>query len=166
MPRTSHSVEIGAPCQVVFDTVHDYQRRLAWDRMLSKATLLAGARTAGLGVRSLCVGTWRSAFLAVETEYVSFEPGRVAAVKLTNRPAFFNSFAATIKHEPLGERRSLTTYIYSFHARPQLLASALEPLMKWMLDREIRARLRALREFLEGTASCGETAPNDASSCQ
>jgi len=158
MPRAAHSMEIGVPCAVVFDTVHDYQRRLAWDRMLSKATLLSGARAAGLGVRSLCVGTWRSAFQALETEYVSFEPGRVAAVKLTNRPPFFSSFAATIKHEPVGEARSLTTYIYSFRARPRLMAPALEPLMKWMLDREIAGRLRALRDFLEGGGSSTDTA--------
>ena len=149
MPRASHSIEIGVPCAVVFEAVHDYERRLDWDLMLSRACLLSGASRAGVGVRSLCVGTWRSAFLAIETEYVSFEAGRVAAVKLTNRPALFGKFAATIKHEPLGGARSLTTYIYSFRASPLVLAPALEPLMKRLLDREIRGRLQALRDFLE-----------------
>ena len=134
---------------MVFDLVHDYARRLDWDRMLSEARLLNGALVADVGVRSLCVGTWRSAFLPLETEYVSFDPGHVAAVKLTNQPPFFAHFAATIRHTALSETRSLTTYIYSFRARPQSLAPLLEPLMQSRLDHEIRGRLLALRDFLE-----------------
>ena len=149
MPRASHSIEIDVPCSVVFDTVHDYARRLDWDRMLSQATLLAGATAAGIGVRSLCVGTWRSAFLPMETEYVSFERARVAAVKLTNHPALFATFAATIRHAAVSETRSRTTYIYSFRARPRFLAPLLEPIMRNLLDSEVRGRLRALRDFLE-----------------
>src|SRR5437879_4795235 len=98
MPKRSHSIEIDAPCDAVFDLIHDYGRRLEWDSMLSEARLLHGATNAAVGVRSLCIGTWKTAFLGLETVYVSFERGRAAAVKLTNRPAFFSRFAATIKH--------------------------------------------------------------------
>ena len=147
MPGGSISIEVNAPPEVVFDLIHDYARRLEWDSMLSEAHLLGGAAAAGVGVRSLCVGTWRSAYLPMETEYVSFERGRVAAVKLTNRPAFFDRFAATIKHEALSHGCSRVTYKYSFHARPRALAPVLEPIMNWMLGREIRQRLAALRDF-------------------
>ncbi|MCL4303975.1 MAG: SRPBCC family protein, partial [Anaerolineae bacterium] len=85
VPRENISIEIDAPCAAVFDVIHDYGRRLEWDTMLREARLLGGATAAGIGVRSVCAGTWRSAFLALETEYIRFEPGRVAAVKLTNR---------------------------------------------------------------------------------
>ena len=149
MPRASVAVEIDASCEAVFALVHDYGRRLEWDSMLSEARLLGGATAAGLGVRSLCVGTWKSAFLAMETEYVRFEPGRVAAVKLTNRPPFFERLGAAIRHEPLEPGRSRTTYVYAFRARPPWLAPALEPLMRSMITREIRARLEALRRFME-----------------
>ena len=149
MRRGSHAIEIGASCRVVFDAVHDYEHRLEWDSMLSQARLLAGATAAEVGVRSRCVGTWKGAFLGVETEYVTCERGRVAAVKLTNRPMFFDRFAATIRHEPLGEARSRTTYIYSFRARPRFFALLLEPVMQWMIAREVRDRLRSLRSFLE-----------------
>src|SRR5512143_1919675 len=118
MPRETLSIEIDASCDAVFDVIHDYGCRLEWDTMLREARLLGGATAAGMGVRSVCAGTWRSAFLALETEYVRFEPGRVAAVKLTNRPPFFEQFAATIRHDAVGGVRSRTTYIYSFRARP------------------------------------------------
>jgi hypothetical protein len=158
MPKGSHSIEIGASCQAVFETVHDYERRLEWDSMLSEARLLDGATEADVGVRSLCVGTWKSAFLALETEYVRFEPGRVAAVKLTNRPRFFEHFAATIRHDALGEARSRTTYIYSFRARPRFLVPLLEPIMKLMITREVHGRLQSLRTFLEHHESSRATA--------
>src|SRR5262249_28053244 len=111
------------------ETVHDYEFRLDSDSMLRRATLLSSASEATVGVRSLCIGTWRGAFLALETEYIPFERGRVAAVKLTNHPLFFRHFAATIEHSPIDERRSRTTYLYSFKARPRFLAPLLEPIM-------------------------------------
>ena len=147
MPRASVSVEVGASCTAVFNLIHDYGRRLEWDTLLSKAVLLDDAAEAGVGVRSLCVGTWRGLFLPLETEYISFEPGRVAAVSLTNHPPFFDQFAATIRHEPLGENRSRVTYIYFFRARPRLLAPLLEPLMNWLLKRETQKRLAALKRY-------------------
>lgn len=149
MPRETVSVEIAASCDAVFDLIHDYGRRLEWDSMLREARLLGEAKTAGRGVRSLCVGTWKSGFLAFETEYIQFEPGRVAAVTLTNRPAFFDRFAATIRHDALDENRSRVTYIYSFRARPRIAASLLEPILNARLRREVRKRLSALRSFLE-----------------
>jgi hypothetical protein len=149
MPRRSFSIEIGAPCEAVFDTIHDYARRLEWDSMLSEARLLSGASAAGIGVRSICVGTWRSCFLAVETEYIRFERGQVAAVKLTNRPLLFGNFAATIRHHALANARSRITYTYSFRARPKFLAPFLEPIMNLLIAGEVQGRLEALRGFLE-----------------
>jgi hypothetical protein len=150
MRREIESVAIAASCERVFDLIHDYDRRLEWDPMLREARLLGGAERAGKGVRSRCVGSWRSGFIGMETEYVTYERGRVAAIKLVNRPAFFASFAATIRHAPVDERLSRVTYLYHFRARPRRLAPLLEPLVNAMLRNEIRLRLRALKRFLEG----------------
>jgi hypothetical protein len=152
MRRASFSTEVHAEPEVVFDLIHDYDRRLQWDSMLSDARLVGGGAAAGVGIRSLCVGTWRTAYLPLETEYVSFERGRVAAVKLTNRPPFFDRFAATIRHQALAEGVSRVTYIYAFSARPRALALVLEPVMQRVLDGEIRQRLEALRAFYDPTA--------------
>ena len=124
MPREMLSIEIDAPCGAVFNVLHDYGCRLEWDSMLREARLLAGATAAGLGVRSLCVGTWRSAFLAIETEYIRFKLGRVAAVKLTNHPWFFESLPQRYDTTPsvrLG--RVLRTSISSAHSLDLLLLS-------------------------------------------
>ena len=149
MPRESVSVVIEAPCDTVFTVIHDYSCRLAWDTMLREARLLGGATAAAIGVRSVCVGTWRSLFLPLETEYVRFEPGEVAAVKLTNHPPFFEHFAATIRHEAISDGRSRVIYIYYFRARPRILAPVLESVMNVMLKREVQQRLRSLRRYVE-----------------
>ncbi len=149
MPRGSVYVDVNAPCAVVFDMLHDYTLRLDWDTMLSEARLLGGASTAAKGVRSLCVGTWRGAHLPMETEYITFQRGIVAAVRLTNRPPLFERFAASIRHVALADNVSRVIYTYSFQARPRYLAPLVEPIVSRLLERETRSRLTALRAYVE-----------------
>jgi hypothetical protein len=148
MRKGAVSIDIDAERGVVFDVIHDYALRLRWDTMLSEAPLLGGAAKAGQGVRSLCVGTWRSAYLPMETEYISFRPGEVAAVRLIARNCLFRRFAATIRHDERSAG-SRVTYTYSFQAGPSILAPLIEPLVARMLAHGTHARLVALRDFIE-----------------
>lgn len=149
MKRESVSETIHRTCEDVFDLLHDYGRRLEWDTLLRKACLLDGAAQAGAGVRSLCAGKWATGGISMVTEYVSFQRGEVAAVKLVNRPPFFKTFAATIRHTPIDASSSQITYIYNFNAKPAWLAWLLEPLMNRRLRKETKKRLAALKAFLE-----------------
>ena len=149
MRRQTVSIEVNAPCEVVFDLIHDYDRRLQWDTMLSEARLLGGATAAGKNVRTRCVGTWRSAFIPMETEYISFKRGKVAAVRLTNRPLLFDQFAASIRHQRLNIDRSRVIYRYWFRARPRVLRPAIEPLVDRVMSRQVAERLDSLRRHLE-----------------
>lgn len=156
MPRTTHTIEINAPAIKVFDLVHDYDRRLDWDTMLTEATILGENVEAGVGVETRCVGGWRGLWIPMVTRYVSFRRGEVAAVKLTGAPPFFEEFAATIRHRKLGENRSSVTYIYSFHAKPRFLAPLLEPIMDLTLKREVVGRLASLKRAVERTVGHAE----------
>lgn len=138
---------IRSPPERVFAILHDYARRLEWDTLLTRAELLGGATEAGVGVRTLCVGRR----IPMETEYVSFVPGKVAAVKLVAPRFPFQTFAATIRHEPVGEDSSRVTYIYSFSASPRALAWVLEPIVNVLLRLETRRRLSALKAHVEAT---------------
>ncbi len=60
MASVERSIEIQAAPESVFDLIHDYDRRLAWDPFLRKATLLGGAKQAALGVSSVCKARWRN----------------------------------------------------------------------------------------------------------
>lgn len=143
------SEEMPASCDVVFAVLHDYPLRCTWDTLLKAAYLENGAAAAGKGVVSTCVGRSSLGGLALTTEYVSFEPGRVAAVKMVNRPAFFETWAASIRHEPSADGRgSKVTYTWNFTARPRWLAFVLEPLMERVFRWETKKRLAALRAHL------------------
>lgn len=136
-----------ASCDAVFDLVHDYERRLEWDTLLREA-VVEGGGAAGRGAVAVCSGRWLIGGMTLRTVYVSFERGDVAAVKMINRPLFFDRWAASIRHEPLGDDRSRIVYTYNFRARPRFLAFLLEPILALVFRWETRRRLRALRQAL------------------
>jgi hypothetical protein len=86
-----HSLEIAASPDELFALTQDYARRLEWDPFLKSAELVGGAAAAGVGVRAYCVA--RSG-LGMETEYVSFNPPRACAVKMTRGPRLIEASPA------------------------------------------------------------------------
>ncbi len=139
------SIEIDAGPAELFDRSQDYDRRLEWDPFLRSASLV-GAREAGVGVRALCVS--RSGW-AMETEYVSFNPPRATAVKMTRGPWFLAGFAGSWRFEEIAPGRTRVGFRYSLEARPRALAWLLNPVLAWSFARDTRARLRALKEAAE-----------------
>ena len=91
------------PSAVVFELLHDYDRRLEWDTLLREARLTRGHKVAEKGATSLCVGKPFFGLIGIETRYLTFVPGSIAAVEMINRPPFFEHFAASIRHEDEGE---------------------------------------------------------------
>ena len=141
-----------APAARAFEVVHDYERRLAWDTLLSAAWVEPGWERAGLGVETVCRGRTSLGRIALKTRYVAFKPGDVAAVVMVNRPTFFERWAASIRHVDLGEGRSEVIYTLHFLARPTWLRWMLHPLMGVLFRWETRRRLDALDRYLRAPA--------------
>ena len=135
---------IPAPAADVFRLIHDYDRRLEWDTLLQRAFMVDG-RAPCVGAIAVCKGRPHLGGIELRTEYVSFDPPRVAAVRMVNRPPFFDTWAATIRHEPLSDSSSAVEYKYHFRARPRWLRFLLHPLMNTTFKWETRRRLRALK---------------------
>lgn len=97
---------------------------------------------------------WKPLFgmIGIETRYLTFNRGVLAAVEMINRPPFFDAFAASIRHQDT-EAGSAVTYRFSFRARPRSLRWIFEPIMLFVLRHETRQRLRALSRFLAATSS-------------
>jgi hypothetical protein len=146
MPHGSVIDVIPAPAADVFRLLHNYDRRLERDTLLRAAYLLDGCREAGLGVKSVCAGKWQLGGIALTTEYISFSPPNVAAVRMVNRPPFFETFAATIRHSEQPDGTSSIEYKYNFTARPGWLRFVLHPLMNFLFKMETRKRIAALRQ--------------------
>jgi hypothetical protein len=142
-------LDIDAPCEEVFDIIHDYGIRLRWDTLLSKACIVDGSTEAGLGVRTLCVGGSAVAGLGMETVYISFDRPRVAAVRMTSGPWFIADFAASIRHTALAENRSRVIYKFRIRARPRWLGAVLDPILRRAFRRETRKRLDSLKRYVE-----------------
>ena len=147
MPHGEVSEVIPAPGGVVFDLLHDYERRLEWDTLLQAAYLDDGFTAAEKGATSVCVGRWTLGGIALKTVYVTFQRPTLAAVKLVNEPPFFGKWAASIHHEELSEGESRVTYKFHFTSRPAMLRFILEPIMQRVFLWETRKRLRALRAY-------------------
>ena len=134
----------------VFHLLHDYDRRLEWDTLLRKAVLTRGHEKAEKGATSLCVGRPFFGLFGIETRYVTFNEGEIAAVELINRPPLFGEFAASIGHDD-NDAGSTATYKFRFAARPKFLRWLLEPLMLKALRAETAKRLKSLSDFLRET---------------
>jgi polyketide cyclase/dehydrase/lipid transport protein len=147
MPHGQVSDVIPAPADDVFRLLHDYNRRLEWDTLLQAAYLLDNCQEAALGARSVCKGKRMLGGIALTTEYISFRPPDVAAVRMINRPPFFDTFAATIRHQSQADGSSKIEYNYNFTSRPRWLRFVLHPIMNFCLKMETKKRIAALRRY-------------------
>jgi hypothetical protein len=150
MAHSEISELIPAPSSAVFDLLHDYTRRLEWDTLLQAAYLDDGANVAAKGVTAVCVGRKSLGSIALKTVYVTFERPTLAAVKMVNAPVFFQSWAASIRHEDISVHESRLTYKFHFTTQPYFLRFVLDPLMERLFVWETRKRLQALKVFFSG----------------
>jgi hypothetical protein len=149
MPKGTVKEIISASAEDVFDLLHNYEKRLEWDTLLQKAYLEPKFETAKLGAISVCQGRAILGGFALRTKYVSFQRGKVAAVKMLNRPPFFESFAASINHQNLTDNKSEVVYTFNFTAKPKFLCFILHPIMSKIFAWETRKRLQALKDFFD-----------------
>lgn len=148
MPTAEIRETIQASAEAVFELLHDYERRLEWDTLLQEAYLEPEFDEAKKGAISVCRGKWILGGFALRTEYVSFEKGKVAAVKLLNQPPFFETFAASIRHIPINNNSSEIIYKVNFTAKPRWLRFILNPLMRFIFVWETENRFAALKNYL------------------
>jgi ribosome-associated toxin RatA of RatAB toxin-antitoxin module len=142
-------IEIAATPAQLFALTQDYTRRLDWDPFLKSAQLLDGAQAAGVGVRACCVA---HSGRAMETQYVSFNPPRTCAVKMTRGPRLLASFAGTWRFEEVSPGRTRVGFRYHLGTQPRCLSWLLTPIVARMFTRDTRKRLAALKAAFESEA--------------
>ncbi len=130
---------VDASIGLVFDLLHDYGRRLDWDPFLSRAEIVAGNPSVGCVVRC----KEKKLGLSMDTEYVSFKPPKLAAVRMTKGPWFLGLFTGTWLLEDLGGSKTRVRFHYNVVGRPKILT----PLLVLLFRYESRQRLKALHEF-------------------
>jgi hypothetical protein len=81
----------------------------------------------------------------METQYVSFNPPRACAVRMTHGPWLIAKFAGSWRFEELSPGRTRVVFRYHLQARPWWLAWLLTPALAWVFARDTRKRLVALK---------------------
>jgi ribosome-associated toxin RatA of RatAB toxin-antitoxin module len=140
------SILIAASPEALFALTQDYTRRLEWDPFLKSAELVGGSKVPGVGVRAYCVA---HSGLGMETEYVSFNPPRTTAVKMTRGPWIISSFAGSWRFEEITPGKTRVRFSYHLIARPKWLSWLLTPILGQVFARDTRRRLAALKIAVE-----------------
>ena len=143
------AIEIAAPVEVVFDCIHDYERRLDWDPFLCEARLLGGATAAGVGVATACRARRAAGGGTMETVYVTYRRPDVAAVRMTRGPFYLGEFAASIRQVETAEHTTRVMYKFHLASRPAWMRPVLDPILSFVFRRETERRLVSLREHIE-----------------
>jgi ribosome-associated toxin RatA of RatAB toxin-antitoxin module len=146
MPTFEQSIEINAEPAALFELTQDYRRRLEWDPFLKSAELLGEAP--GVGVRAWCVA---KNGLGMETEYITFNPPKATAIKMTRGPRIFSSFAGSWRFQEIEPGRTRVVFRYHVSAAPRQLGFILDPIMRAVFTHEVGKRLKGLKQTVETT---------------
>jgi hypothetical protein len=142
--KFTQNIMINCSQAEAFDYTQDYANRLTWDTFLKKAELMEGATQAGKGIKAYCVA---KNGLRMVTEYVSFNPPRATAIKMTKGPWLFKSFLGSWNFKEITGSQTEVIFLYSFTLRFPL--NLMTPFIKTNLQSNVRQRLIDLKTNLE-----------------
>jgi ribosome-associated toxin RatA of RatAB toxin-antitoxin module len=152
MPIVGDSILIQAPAEALFALSQDYALRRQWDPFVREMRFLDGAREAELGVR-VWVRAWTG--LTMEVEFVSFHPPDSVAMKMVHGPFIFKRFVGTWLFKAGGNGWTKVTFRYGFKTRWRWLRILLDPIIEFIFQRDVRGRLRGLKQGVEqGLLDC------------
>ncbi len=161
MPAFEQSIEIYADRHDLFRLTQDYTRRLEWDPFLKEARLVGDAKQAAVGARAWCVA--RNG-MGMETEYVSFNPPAVTAVKMTKGPLLLSKFAGSWRFQEIAPGHTRVLFRYNVEAAPRWMGWLFDPIVRWVFTHEVGKRLTGLKKAAETTDILEKLRPTSASS--
>ena len=116
--------------------------RLRWDPFIRRQHLL-GAQRPAAGVRTF---TRARIGPAMVSRYVSYRPPTSVGMTMEKGPWFFATFGGGWRFVPEtrdGVAGTRATWKYTWTAKPAWLRPVADPVGRWLLGREIRARIAA-----------------------
>jgi ribosome-associated toxin RatA of RatAB toxin-antitoxin module len=150
MPIVEVADTIAAPQANVFAVSQDYYLRLKWDPFLREMKFLRGATEAAVGVQ-----VWVQAKngLTMTVEYRVVAPPSHVAMKMVRGPFFFEQFAGTWQFEPQTAAHTQVRFRYSFRTCWRLLRPVLDPVIRLIFLKDVKARIVGLKQFMEAPAA-------------
>ena len=142
--KFTETIIINKRAEIVFDYTQDYSKRLKWDTFLKKAELIEGATSAEKQVKAYCVA---KNGLGMETEYVSFNRPKVAAIKMTKGPYLFKTFLGSWRFTEIENQKTEVIFLYTFSLNFPF--SLISKFIKNNLQSNVKQRLIDLKFNLE-----------------
>lgn len=148
MAHDRFEYDMPASVDVVFDVFHYHCWRSRWDSLVGNTQVVGGAPCPYVGAITENIGDGWMRSLSMRTQFVSFDRPRVAAATMIGQSFPFASWAASMKHQPVGANRSIMIYTYTFQVGPRWLRWLLEPIVKLVFDRQTQCRFQRMQKFL------------------
>jgi uncharacterized protein YndB with AHSA1/START domain len=148
MIRAEKSTVIRRSVEDVFAYVGDQTNAVHWQAGLVEVQRLTDGPS-GVGTRHRIVRTFMGRRLAVENEYVAFEPGRRVVFRTTSGPMPLEASYVV----ELAEGGARVTSTIAMEASG--FVSLAEPLIAVGLRREMDAAFRELKRLLEAPSAAG-----------
>jgi len=141
--RSRYEFEVDASAEQLFEWMHNYDLRAQWDTF-TQSTLLDGAQA---GVGGVVRSTSKNNGLSMDTTYISFQPGKVAAIKMVQGPYIFDTFSGSWNFHAINPQRTRVVFSYSMTARPHWLSWLLTPAVVCVFQRETKRRIASLQAW-------------------
>lgn len=148
MIRAEKSTVIRRSAEDVFAYVGDQTNAVHWQAGIVEVRRLTDGPS-GLGTRHTIVRTFMGRRLAVENEYVAFEPGRKVTFRTTSGPM---PLEASYLVEPMAEGARVTSTIAM---EASGFISLAEPLIAISLRREMDTAFMELKRLMEAPVRTG-----------
>lgn len=147
MPQVSVSAHVPCDPDLAFAVSQTTGAlRLRWDPFLREQHFLDGARAPGKDVRTF---TRTRLGPSMVSRYVSYRPPTSAGMTMVRGPWFFETFGGGWRFTPHEDGGTTAAWKYTFTIQPRVLRPLAEPLGRWLLGREIRARIDAFAAACE-----------------
>ena len=141
MPVVESRCVVPVPVDVAFAVSQTQgEARKRWDPFIRRQHLIGADRPAK-GVRTYTVQRFG---LAMESEYVSYNPPSNVGMKMTKGSWFFEKMGGGWRFTPVPDRpdHTLAVWRYNFTCRPAWLAPIAERIGTVVLQRDIDRRIR------------------------
>ena len=148
MPTIQSAIEIDAPAHQLFALAQDYRLRLQWDPFLRGMRFLDGASAPAVGVR---VWVRTRIGLTMVVRYITYRAPAHVAMTMATGPWIFRRFSGAWNFYPLTHNRTRVVFRYHFTTRPRILHLPIDAAVRWVLQREMDARLAGFKRSSETT---------------
>jgi len=148
MPILESIQIVNASDYELFWLSQDYYLRAEWDPFTKENYFLDGAKVAAKGVR-VFVRAYNG--LTMTAVLVNFQPPLRATMQMEKGPFIFKKFAGTWAFKSMQRNITEVTFRYNIQVRNKFLENTIGFFVYWILRRDIKKRLLALKKSAETT---------------